>query len=99
MKNQNDEAQYGHKLNLTTGKSGMILDVVVEDGNPADSEQDRSIVERQIEIYGRVPRQVTADGSYASKDNLKKAKAEGIKDVAFHKKRGLFYLGRLYQGS
>ena len=33
--------QYGHKLNLVTGKSGLILDVVVEAGNPADAEACR----------------------------------------------------------
>jgi len=31
------EVQYGHKLNLSTGKSGLVLDVVIEAGNPADS--------------------------------------------------------------
>jgi IS5 family transposase len=35
------EVQYGHTLNLTTGKSGLILDVVIETGNPADSERFR----------------------------------------------------------
>jgi hypothetical protein len=33
------QVQYGHKLNLVTGKSGLILDVVVEAGNPADAER------------------------------------------------------------
>ncbi len=33
------EVQYGHKLNLTTGRSGLILDLVIETGNPADSER------------------------------------------------------------
>jgi transposase, IS5 family len=28
--------RYGHKLNLTTGRSGLILDLVIEAGNPAD---------------------------------------------------------------
>lgn len=31
--------QYGHKLNLVTGRSGLILDVGVEAGNPADAER------------------------------------------------------------
>ena len=35
------------------------------------------------------PRQVAADGGYASRDNLTAAKARGVTDVAFHKKRGL----------
>jgi transposase, IS5 family len=33
------EVEYGHKLNLTTGRSGLILDLVIEAGNPADSER------------------------------------------------------------
>jgi IS5 family transposase len=31
------DVDYGHKLNLTTGRSGLILDPVIEAGNPADS--------------------------------------------------------------
>jgi transposase, IS5 family len=31
--------QYGHKINLATGRSGLILDLVVESGNPADAER------------------------------------------------------------
>ena len=33
------DVDYGHKLNLTTGRSGLILDLVIEAGNPADSER------------------------------------------------------------
>jgi transposase, IS5 family len=40
-------------------------------------------------VAARRPRQVAADGGYASQDNLTAAKARGIKDVAFHKKRGV----------
>ena len=35
------------------------------------------------------PRQAAADGGYASKENLEAARQRNIKDVAFHKKRGL----------
>lgn len=83
------DIQYGHKLNLTTGKSGLVLDVYIEEGNPADTARLCPMLERQQEIYGRVPRQAAADGGYASQDNLVTAKAMGIKDVAFNKKRGL----------
>jgi IS5 family transposase len=83
------DIQYGHKLNLSSGQSGLILDVVVESGNPADSERFIPMLERHIEHYGRVPKQVAVDGGYASQDNLLEAKQKGVKDVAFHKKRGL----------
>ena len=56
------EAQYGDKLNLATGKSGLILDVVVEAGNPADAERFLPMIERQIACCGAPPRQVAADG-------------------------------------
>jgi IS5 family transposase len=83
------EVEYGHKLNLTTGRSGLILDVVIEAGNPADAERFLAMLERHVARYGAPPRQLAADGSYASRDNLSQAKARGVHDVAFHKKRGL----------
>jgi len=83
------EVQYGHKLNLATGKSGLILDVVIEDGNPADAERFLPMLDRQIARHGAPPRQTAADGGYASRDNLKQAKARGVQDVAFHKKCGI----------
>ena len=83
------EPCYGHKLNLTSGRSGLILDLVIEAGNPADSERFLPMLDRHIAIYGGAPRQAAADGAYATRDNLAQAKARGVADVAFHKKRGL----------
>ena len=42
------DVDYGHKLNLTTGRSGLILDLVIEAGNPADSERFLPMLERHI---------------------------------------------------
>ena len=64
----------------------------MERGNPGDTAQFMPLVERQEEIYGRVPRQIATDGGYASKANLAKAKEAGVKDVSFSKKRGLTVL-------
>ena len=47
------------------------------------------MLERHIASNGIPPRQTTSDGGYASLDNLNQAKALGVHDVAFHKKRGL----------
>jgi IS5 family transposase len=85
----NREKQYGHKLNLSTGRSGMVLDVVIESGNPADSDQFIPMLDRHIKKFGKAPKQAAADGGYASKENLEAAKQRDVKDVAFHKKRGL----------
>ncbi len=83
------DVHYGHKLNLTSGQSGLILDLVIEAGNPADSERLLPMLERHIAHHGEAPRQLAADGGYASRDNLSQAKARGVRDLAFHKKRGL----------
>jgi IS5 family transposase len=86
------ETQYGHKMFLTGGRSGLILDCVIERGNPADAGRFSALIDRQEQIYQRPPRQLAADGGFASQDNLKTAKDKGIKDVMFAKKRGLAVL-------
>jgi transposase, IS5 family len=83
------ETHYGHKVTLAGGASGLILDVVIERGNPADSTRALPMIARQEQIYGRVPRQASFDGGYASKQNLREAKALGVEDICFAKKRGL----------
>ena len=83
------QVQYGHKLNLAAGRSGLILDVVIEDGNPADRERFLPMLDRHIARTGAAPRQTAADGGYASRANLTAAKDRGVIDVAFHKKCGI----------
>lgn len=86
------DTQFGHKVFFTGGESGIITDCVVTRGNPADSEMFQPMIDRQKVLYGRVPRQAASDGGFASKDNLKWAKKENIKDVMFAKRKGLSVL-------
>jgi IS5 family transposase len=83
------ETSYGHKVVLTGGDSGMFTDMVVLDGNPADSTLPVDMVQRQEEISDRVPLKAAFDGGFASKENLRKIKKLGVRDVTFRKKRGL----------
>jgi IS5 family transposase len=83
------DTHYGHKICLTGGASNLILDCVILEGNPADTDLVEQMLDRQKQIYGRYPLKVALDGGFASKDNLKKAKGRNIKDVCFAKKRGL----------
>ncbi len=80
---------YGHKVYLTGGASGLILDCVVAEGNPADSTMALPLLKRQKRILRRVPRQAAFDGGFASKQNLSQAKDLGLEDVAFSKGRGI----------
>jgi transposase, IS5 family len=86
------DVQYGHKVFLTGGASSLILDCRIARGNPADSDLYIPLLVRQKDIYGKMPRQVSADGGFASKNNLAAAKELKIKDVVFAKKRGLSVL-------
>lgn len=83
------ETLYGHKICLTTGASGLVTDVVIEEGNPADSTLAVDMVVRQREIFGRVPRQVSFDGGFASGSNLTTIKGMGVEDVVFTKRCGM----------
>jgi IS5 family transposase len=66
-----------------------VLDAVVEAGNQADATCYLPMLERHAERYGQMPTSVATDGAYASQDNLDGAKAQGIENVVFHKKRGI----------
>ena len=83
------ETVFGHKVFLSTGASSLILDCVVERGNPADSNYVQPFLERHRQLYGKVPRQSAWDGGFASAANLRWAKEQGVQDVAFSKKCGL----------
>jgi IS5 family transposase len=86
------DTEYGHKIFLTGGTSTMILGCLMVRGNPADSDQYQHLLLKHEQWYGRMPRQVSADGGFASKENLAFAKEHGIKDAVFAKRRGLSVL-------
>jgi IS5 family transposase len=83
------ETLYGHKVFLTTGASGLIVDCFVERGNPADSIKAVKLMERAVTVLDTTPEQVVFDGGFSSRDNLTELKALGIRDVAFSKAPGL----------
>ena len=46
------DTQYGHKLNLAIGKHGMVLDMMIEEGSPADGSQLLPMIKRISEGVG-----------------------------------------------
>lgn len=86
------DTYYGHKIFLTGGKSGLILDCAVVKGNPADSTWSTSMLRRHQRLFGSAPRQASLDGGFASTDNLRQAKTLGVVDLCFAKRRGLAVL-------
>jgi IS5 family transposase len=86
---QGNSITYGHKVTFTTGVSGLVLDAVVEEGNPNDVTKTLVMLQRQAEIYGCPPAEAAFDGAYSSTANLAAAKALGVKDVVFSKHAGI----------
>ena len=80
---------YGHKVCLNGGRSNLIIDCLIVEGNPADSTLTVEMLDRHDQICGRYPLKAALDGGFASKENLQTAKSREIKDVCFAKKRGL----------
>jgi len=83
------DTYYGHKIVLTGGISGLFTDLVVLEGNPADSTLPVDMISRQKKIYGRVPLKAAYDGGFASNTNLEDIKGMGVRDATFRRRRGL----------
>jgi IS5 family transposase len=86
------DTYYGHKIFLTGGASGLILDCAIPKGNPADSTWTVPMLQRHSMRFGCPPRQASFDGGFASAANLAAAKGLPVRDVCFSKKRGLAVL-------
>ena len=82
------EVEFGHKVNLGSGKSNLILTCQILSGNPNDSELYEGTIQMFKEHYGRVPGSSVADGGFASIDNLEYSKKAGIINTVFNKVRG-----------
>jgi IS5 family transposase len=82
------EVQFGHKINLGSGESNLILTCEIEEGNPADSELYQGTIEKLIKDYGITPKSSVADGGFASRANIEYSVGAGITNIVFNKIRG-----------
>lgn len=79
------EVLFGHKINLATGKTNLIIDCHIPKGNPADTKLFKPTIDRVIENYGVTPRDSSTDGGYGSKENSDHCKSKGIVNIVFNK--------------
>ena len=83
------DTYFGHKVTLSTGRSGLVLDLVIEKGNPADSTLTLRSAQRHEKLFGVAAERVAFDGGFASKANLEGLKASGTAEVCFSKPAGV----------
>lgn len=79
------DVKFGHKVNLSTGKSPLILTCDILRGNPSDTQLYGNTIDKIENDYGIVPRDSVTDGGFASKNNLNYAKEKGIINIVFNK--------------
>lgn len=82
------EVEFGHKVNLAGGRSNLILDCRILDGNPADAAIYGNVIDQLQENYGITPRNIVTDGGYASAANARIAQGKGIINIVFNKIKG-----------
>ena len=69
--------------------TGLLLDLVIERGNPADVTLAVRQLRRAKALFGEAPRDAAFDGGFASRENLEHAKKVGVERCAFSKGKGL----------
>jgi len=79
------EVEFGHKINLCSGKSNLILNCDIPQGNPSDTSLFGKLMDTVISDYGIVPRDSVTDGGFASLKNQAHAKGKGIVNIVFNK--------------
>ena len=79
------KVQFGHKINLSTGKSNLVMSCDILRGNPRDTELYQPTIDTIISNYQTTPRDSVTDGGYASKANAAYAEKQGIVNIVFNK--------------
>jgi IS5 family transposase len=78
--------EFGYKAQATDNPDGVVLDYLVEVGNPADAPLLVPALERVIQKTGRVPRAATADRGYGEATVDDQLHALGVAQVAIPRK-------------
>jgi IS5 family transposase len=79
------ESKFGHKVDIGTGKSNMILTCTILAENKADVELFQPTIATFKQEYGKAPDYMVTDGGYASFANRQHAVGAGIKNIVFNK--------------
>jgi IS5 family transposase len=66
------DVQYGHKINLSTEKHGLITSLSIEKGNPADSDLFLAVLDAHQKNLKELPHSVASDGAMPARQMLKR---------------------------
>ncbi|MFQ5866336.1 MAG: ISNCY family transposase [bacterium] len=77
--------EFGHKVLITTAKSGLITQYQVLRGNPDDANMIPDILAIHQKQYGHAPNKLCGDRRFFSLDNEQLAYQEGVKKLSICK--------------
>jgi len=77
--------EFGHKIMVVTGKSGIILQFDTLNGNPSDDSTLDEILNNHIKRYNRAPWHFSGDRRFYSAKNEQLLKESGVKKVSIKK--------------
>ena len=77
--------EFGHKVLIATGKSGLITQYETFRGNPGDSGMLPEILSTHHRQYGKAPKSLSGDRRFFSSDNEQVAYSKGVKKVCLSK--------------
>ena len=78
--------EFGYKAQVVDNDDGVVLDHIVEQGNPPDAPQLTPAVKRVTGRTARTPRTVTADRGYGEKSVQDDLHAVGVRTVVIPRK-------------
>jgi len=82
------EPVLGYKPKLIRSKNGFVVTVNLKEGNPADSAELEPVVREAIGLSGVIPRIVSADDGYASREGKQEIEQMGIEIVSISGSKG-----------
>jgi IS5 family transposase len=79
------ETEFGRKVWLDEVEGGIVTHWSILDGNPADATQWQPALDRHRRLFGKPPRQASADRGLYSPTNEAYAQAQGVKRIILPK--------------
>ena len=79
------KAEFGHKVLIASGKSGLITQYESFRGNPDDAQMLAAVLAKHHQQYGGGPKALSADRRFYSADNESKAQKYGVARLSINK--------------
>jgi transposase, IS5 family len=85
---QRTPVEFGHKVFLAESAQGLITDYQVLDGNPADTNQVKSSLDRHQQVFQHSPELYAGDRGFHSAENEEHCQQAGVSRVCIPQRGG-----------